>query len=120
MGYKVMILGKSYDLPARTLAVDDKIDEIGSLDRAYRAGEITRRESVEKMYEFVTTLAPDSVPSIDEVDTNDLLKICMDILTIYNLPAQRAKADAAIGELRAIISKPEFQKLLAIAETGKK
>ena len=66
MGYKVMILGKSYDLPARTLAVDDKIDEIGSLDRAYRAGEITRRESVEKMYEFVTTLAPDSVPSIDE------------------------------------------------------
>ena len=47
MGYKVMILGKSYDLPARTLAVDDKIDEIGSLDRAYRAGEITRRESVE-------------------------------------------------------------------------
>ena len=45
MGYKVMILGKSYDLPARTLAVDDKIDEIGSLDRAYRAGEITRRDS---------------------------------------------------------------------------
>lgn len=54
MNYKVNILGKSYDLPARTLAVDEQIEEVGSLDAEYKAKRMTRREVVERMHAWRT------------------------------------------------------------------
>ncbi len=50
MNYKVNILGKTYDLPARTLAVDEQIEAVGSLDAEYKAKRMTRREVVERMH----------------------------------------------------------------------
>ena len=38
MNYKVSILGKNYDLPARTLAVDEKIEAVAKIDQEYRNG----------------------------------------------------------------------------------
>ena len=56
MGYKVTILGKSCDLPARTLNVDDMIESISETDRLYQADEITRREAVTRLHGFVEEL----------------------------------------------------------------
>lgn len=41
MNYKVTIQGKTYELPARTLSVDDKIESVAKIDQEYRSGEIT-------------------------------------------------------------------------------
>ena len=53
MNYKVSILGKNYDLPARTLAVDEKIEAVAKIDQEYRNGELTRREAVQRLHMFV-------------------------------------------------------------------
>lgn len=113
MTYKVTILGKSYDLPARTLAVDEQIEAIGVLDREYMAKRMTRREVVEKMHSFVEGFAPGVFPSLEEADTNELTAACTDIISAYSAPTRKAKNDAQMVELREILNRPEVQKLLA-------
>ena len=90
MNYKVTILGKSYDLPARTLAVDEQIEEVGSLDAEYKAKRMTRREVVERMHAFVEGFAPGAFPSLEEADTNELTAACTDIISAYSTQIGRA------------------------------
>lgn len=113
MTYKVNIQGKSYDLPARTLAVDEQIEAVGELDREYTAKRMTRREVVEKMHSFVEGFAPGAFPSLEEADTNELTATCTDIISAYASPARKSKNDAQMVELREILNRPEVQKLLA-------
>ena len=108
MNYKVNILGKTYDLPPRTLAVDDQIAGLVETDRAYQAGELTRREAVEQLHAFVLGLAPGSLPPVEEVDTNELMHVCMDVVNTYDAPARRARAEAKLAETRDILNKPEI------------
>lgn len=119
MSYKVTILGKSYDLPARTLSVDDKIEELSKLDKRYNSGEITRRETVEKMHEFCESLAPGSFPVLEESDTNEILKACLDIIATYDAPARKAKADATVGEVKDILNRPEVARVLELSKLNK-
>ena len=119
MSYKVTINGKSYELPPRTLAVDDKIEELSGLDKRYNSGEITRLEAVAKMHEFSESLAPGAFPVMEEADTNELLKACLDIITVYDAPARKAKADAAINEVKDILNRPEVTRVLELAKMKK-
>lgn len=120
MNYKVNILGKSYELPPRTLAVDDQIAGLVETDRDYQAGELTRRKAVEKLHAFAVGLAPGCLPPLEEVDTNELMHTCMDIVNTYDAPARKARAEAKLKEARDILNKPEVQKLLKLAELQKK
>lgn len=115
MSYKVTILGKPYDLPARTLTVDDGIEAMSKLDEKYKSGEITRREAVHDMHMFVDGLLPDVLPPVEEVDTNDLLKACLDIIAAYDAPARKARAEAQLSEVKDLMARPEVQKLLTVA-----
>lgn len=115
MSYKVTILGKSYDLPSRTLSVDDRIESISKLDEQYMTGEITRRDAVTQMHSFVESLVPGALPAVDEVDTNDLLKACMDIITAYDEPARKARNEAKLKEVKELMSRSEVQNLLKVA-----
>lgn len=115
MSYKVTILGKSYELPPRTLSVDDGIEEISKLDAQYESGEINRRDAVAQMHSFVEFLVPGVLPAVDEVDTNDLLKACLDIITAYDAPARKAKSEAQLAGVKDLLARPEVQKLLAVA-----
>lgn len=114
MNYKVSILGKNYDLPARTLAVDEKIEAVAKIDQEYRSWEITRREAVQRLHMFVDELAPGSLPDVEEVDTNDLMRACEDIITAYDAPARKARIEAKMAEAREALNRPELQKLLAL------
>lgn len=114
MNYKVSILGKNYDLPARTLAVDEKIEAVEKIDQEYRNGEITRREAVQRLHMFVDDLAPSSLPDVEDVDTNDLMRACEDIITAYDAPARKARIEAKMAEAREALNRPELQKLLAL------
>lgn len=119
MSYKVTINGKAYELPPRTLSVDDKIEELSGLDKQYNSGEITRRDAVAKMHEFSESLAPGAFPVMEEADTNELLKACLDIITAYDAPARKAKADAAISEVKDILNRPEVTRVLELAKMKK-
>lgn len=119
MSYKVTILGKVYELPARTLDVDESIEDMSRLDDEYQNGEITRRDAVVQMHGFVEELAPGALPSVDEVDTNDLLKACLDIIAAYDAPARKAKSEAKLAEVKDLLARPEVQKLLAVANMKK-
>lgn len=116
MSYKVTILGKNYDLPPRTLSVDEGIEEMSGLDKCYESSEITRREAVEKMHAFVESLAPGALPAVEEVDTNDLLKGCLDIIAAYDAPARKARSEAQLAEVKDLMARPEVQKLLTVAK----
>lgn len=115
MTYKVKIGGKEYILPARTLAVDEQIEEISALDKKYEAGELTRRAVVETIHAFVDTMAPGAFPVLEEADTNELMKAAMDAINAYRAPERRDKIEAQTAQARELLKTPEFQKLLAVA-----
>lgn len=115
MTYKIKIGGKEYTLPARTLAVDEQIEEIDGLDKRYEAGELTRREEVETIHGFVDTMAPGAFPVLEEADTNELMKAAMDVINAYRAPERRDKIEAQTAQARELLKTPEFQKLLAVA-----
>lgn len=119
MSYNVTIYGNNYVLPDRTLHVDEQIEEIAKLEKKYSSGEMTRRDVVEKMHGFIESLAPGSVPPIDEADTNDLLKVCIDIIKIYDEPARKVKLDAQLVEIRDLLNTPEIKKALELAKVRK-
>lgn len=115
MTYKIKIGGKEYTLPARTLAVDDRIEEISGLDKRYEAGELTRREVVEVIHGFVESMAPGAFPVLEEADTNELMKAAMDVINAYRAPERRDRIEAQTAQARELLKTPEFQKLLAVA-----
>lgn len=119
MNYKVTIQGKTYELPARTLSVDDKIESVAKIDQEYRSGEITRREAVQRLHMFVLDLAPGSLPGVEEVDTNELMKVCEDIIAAYDAPARKARMEAKLAEAREALNRPEVQKLLTLQNLKK-
>ena len=59
-------------------------------------------------------LAPGSLPDVEEVDTNDLMRACEDIITAYDAPARKARIEAKMAEAREALNRPELQKLLAL------
>lgn len=111
MTYKVKINGKDYILPPRTLQVDE---QIGSLDGKYDAGEMSRRDVMEAFHAFVETMAPGAFPSLEEADTNELMKAALDIIAAYDAPAQKAKVEAQMSAARELLKNPEIQKLLSV------
>lgn len=119
MSYKVTILGKNYELPARTISVDEQIEMISKLPDRFSKGEITRREVIEYQHGFVESVSPGSLPAIEEVDVNDLFKACIDIIECYDAPAKKAKMEAALSEARAILNKPEVKQALELAKIEK-
>lgn len=115
MTYKIKIGGKEYTLPARTLAVDEQIEEISARYKRYETGELTRREVAETIHAFVEAMAPGAFPALEEADTNELMKAAMDAINAYKAPERRDKIEAQTAQARELLKTPEFQKLLAVA-----
>lgn len=116
MSYTVTILTKKYELPPRTLSVDDSIEEMSKLDTRYTAGEITRREACEKMHAFVESLAPGALPAVEEVDTNDLFKACLDIISAYDAPARKMRIEAKLADIAELAKNKDVKDLVAVAK----
>lgn len=113
MDYKVKVFGKSCDLPARTLAVDEQMEAIRDLETDYRLRKLSRRECVEKMYALAEALLPEVLPPLEDVDTNELTNACADICAAYAAPVRKARTAAQMEELRETLARPEMQKALA-------
>ncbi len=119
MNYTVKINNKNYELPARTLDIDDRIEEMERLSRRYLDGEISRREMVQAQYDFVEHCAPKSLPDIDTVDVNELLQATLAILNAYNAPAIEAQSKAAIANVNKLVNNPDVSKMLALVQNLK-
>lgn len=121
MSYRATINGTAYQLPPRTLAVDDKIEHIQSIGKRYAAGEITRRECVTEQYDFVQSLIePGTIgKDVEEVDTNDLLKWVLDIITAYNAPVYKAQAEAKMAAVKDYVNSPEMSKATKALEAAR-
>lgn len=120
MSYNVTILGKTYELPARIIAVDDNIEAMSKLDEQYRSGAITRRDAVMQMHSFVESFAPGALPDVYEVDTNELMKAVVDIITAYDAPARKSRTESSLSEAREILTRPEVAKLLEVIKASNK
>ena len=107
MTYKVKINGKEYTLPARTIAVDDKMSRLAALGRRCKTGEITRREVMEGQYRFVEEMAPGAFPDLETADVNMILKACMDIVNVYAAPS--------LEMLQGVLNNPDMKKAVELA-----
>lgn len=113
MEYYIKVDGRAYQLPARTLEVDEAIDRIIHGRDRLSAGEITLRELREEQYAFVSLCGWGQLPPIEETDMNDLEFAALDIANLYNLPVVKATLDTAMGTIREITQRPELMKLLS-------
>lgn len=118
MSYKVTINKKTYDLPPRTLAVDDMIEEFANVEKDYTAGKITRREIVQKQFDFMAFCAPGAFVDIETLDTNELLAACLDAVNAYNAPAIKARNESVLAMVRPILNSSEVQKALALSKVN--
>lgn len=119
MKYTAKISGKTYDLPPRTLSIDEKIESFVDIDKRYAAGEMTRREVVQSQFEFVQACAPGAFDDIETIDVNELLAACLEIIGAYNAPAIKAKNDAALAKLRPVLNSAEIGKVLQMSKVLK-
>lgn len=97
--YSVPIMGKDYDLPPRTIDVDAKIEEIGSLDRLYRTGKLTRMEVLTRMHSFTQDMAPGALPPLEKVDVNELTAACVNIVEAYTVDLRREKMEMKMANV---------------------
>lgn len=111
MEYHVELNGKTYNLPARTPGMDDRITMIQDLDRRVKSGEITRREARQEQYSFVTDCTGGPLPPFEEMDMNDLEVAVVEIVNEYQRPAAQAKIERAMESLREVTDRPEFKKM---------
>lgn len=119
MSYKVTINSKSYELPPRTLAVDEMIEKVSSAGKRYAKGESTRREIVQEQFDFLSACAPGAFADVETADTNDLLIATVEVLKVYNAPAIRARNEATLQEIRGVMNSPEITKVVDLARAKK-
>ncbi len=100
--YSVSVMGRDYDLPPRTIAVDAKIEDMSRLDGQYRAGKLTRLEVLTRMYNFAREFAQGALPPLEEVDVNELNAACVSIIDAYTVDLRKEKRAA---ELRDLVGK---------------
>lgn len=111
MEYHVELNGKTYNLPARTLEMDDRITMIRGLDRRVKSGEITRREARQEQYSFVTDCTGEPLLPLEQVDVGDLEISVVEIVNAYQRPAAQAKIEKSLESLRDLTERPEFKKM---------
>lgn len=111
MEYYIIVNGETRTLPARTPEVDDRITAIQNINQRIRSGEITRRESRQEQYSFVTDCIAEPLPPIEQMDMGDLELKVSEIIASYQRPAVQAKVKAALDVLKDAMNRPEVKKL---------
>jgi hypothetical protein len=88
MEYYIKVDGRAYQLPARTLEVDEAIDRIIHGRDRLRAGEITRRQLRGEQRDFITLCTGEQLPPLEEMDMTDLELAALALVDFYLSPAK--------------------------------
>lgn len=90
MDYTIIVGGKSYDLPKKTVAVMEKMDEVLKVDSVKG---LTVRQKYEKLHDFVKDVVGEEnaaemygSKNITEIDVSDLTLTVRKIVDAYEKP----------------------------------
>lgn len=92
MQYTVIINGKSYDLPKKSLAVTERMDETAKVDDARG---LSVREKFQRVHTFVKEILGDESAKevfgselLDEIDLSEVTLAFRKIVDAYNKPLE--------------------------------
>ena len=96
MEYTVIVNGKSYDLPKKTIAVAESLEEVLKVDSTH----LKIRQKMEKLHRFSKDLlGEDNVKEIlgtddlEEADTSALAMLVLNINEAYEKPVTEYRTD---------------------------
>lgn len=118
MDYTVILNDRSYDLPKRTLAVMDKLEDVIRTDT--RAG-VSLRDKYRKTYDCVADLigrenAAECIgATLDDCDVNDITLAFRKIVDAYNRPLDDYNNAKGLGEINNL----PIDKLTTLVEAAK-
>lgn len=118
MVYTVIINNQSYDLPKKTLAITEKLENVIRTDT--RSG-VPLREKYKATYDCVADLiGRENIvealgASIDDCDVNDITLTFRKIVDAYNKPLEDYKTDKGLSELNSL----PLDKLMALVDAAK-
>lgn len=120
MEYTIIINGQSYDLPKKTVAVMEKMDEVLKVDsvKGY-----TVRQKFEKLHGFIKGLVGDEnaeemfgSDDIAEIDTSELTLTVKKIVDAYDKPIVDYDAEKSRNKLNEL----PVEKIISIAKAAEK
>ena len=120
MEYTIIVDGRSYDLPKKTLSVMEKMDEVLKVDlvKGY-----TVRQKFEKLHGFIKGLVGDEnakemfgSDDIAEIDTSELTLTVKKIVDAYDKPITDYDAEKSRNKLNEL----PVEKIISIAKAAEK
>lgn len=117
MEYIVIINGRSYDLPKKTVSVMEKMDGILKIDSC----RMKARQKFEKMHEFVKDMIGEEnakeafgTDNLEEMDMSELAITVLKMNDAYNQPL----TDYKIEKMRATMNSMQTDKIAALANSA--
>lgn len=120
MEYTVIIDGQSYDLPKKTVAVVEKIDEVLKVDstKGYSV-----RQKFEKLHVFVKDIVGEETAremlgsdNITEIDLSELTLSVRRIIDAYDSPIAAYDAEKSRAKLEGL----PIDKIISVAKAAEK
>lgn len=106
MDYTVIIRGRSYDLPKRTISVMEELEELARIDDRK---DLSLREKFNRLFRFISKLVGREAAAeilgtdnVEEMDTADITITFQRIVDAYQRPIreyQMAQTDDTLGRL---------------------
>lgn len=120
MEYTVIIDGQSYDLPKKTVAVVEKMDEVLKVDstKGYSV-----RQKFEKLHVFVKDIVGEEAAremlgsdNITEIDLSELTLSVRRIIDAYDSPIAAYDAEKSRAKLEGL----PIEKIVSVAKAAEK
>lgn len=123
---KATINNKTYELPAYTMAIAEKLEAMKKAETDYMADKITLPDMLRKEFDFVMDIMGEenAVEALagDDINTVDLHKVSLatlEIINAYGEPIESKKEELTLNHLKKQMNRPEVAKLLKIVEENK-
>lgn len=89
MEYTIIKNGRSYDLPAYTLKISEKLEQV----EIFKMGDVPVNEKYKKMYDFCCEVlgkenATEIIGKLSDADPNMINIVYLDIVRAYNRPLE--------------------------------
>lgn len=117
MEYTIIVDGRSYDLPRKTVAVMEKLDEVLKVDLK---ANLSARQKYEKLHSFVkSTLGEETArellgsDNLSEIDLSELSLTVLKINDAYNQPL----ADYRMDKMRESMSSIPTEKIVSLTKS---
>lgn len=123
MQYTIIVNGKSYDLPPKTMRVMEELETVSEIDNAKG---LSIREKFQKVYDFITGLvglenAREILGSddVDQVDLSDVSITFLKIVEAYDKPVSDFKTAQVKSQARGLDA-VSIDKVIALAKAAER